>query len=183
VTVAHARWLGALGIAFYAGHAGRRALLGHPEHLLWMCHVAALLVATGLLAEAAVLNAVGTQWLVTGVPLWLADLAAGGEFFPTSVLSHVGGLLLGLVGLRRLGVPRGTWWKSAVLLAALTLLTRALTPASENVNLGFSVLPDGVEPWRRMPVAAAAVAGAALAFLGIERALLGLGFRRTEATC
>ena len=174
------RWLGALGLGFYAAHAGRRALIGHPEHLLWMCHVGALVVATGLLAQAAAVNTVGTQWLVAGVPLWLADLAAGGAFFPTSVLTHVGGLLLGLAGLKRLGVARGAWWRSAVALVALAALSRAVTPAADDVNLAFSLVPTGAGLATVLTVALAALVAAGTIFYAVGRGLTFLGFR--EAT-
>lgn len=175
------RWLGALGLGFYAAHAGRRALLGHPEHLLWMCHVAALLVATGLLAQAATINGVGTQWLVAGVPLWLADLAQGSEFYPTSVLTHGGGLLLGLFGLRRLGLRRGTWRGSAAALLVLAVLGRVLTPARDDVNLGFSVLPAGSGPGATLLAAVVALAVSAAIFLAVERGLRLLGFPEAAA--
>jgi hypothetical protein len=176
VSPARSRWLGLLGVVLYAGHAGRRALLGHPEHLLWMCHVGALLVATGLLARAATVNAIGTHWLVLGVPLWLADLARGAEFFPTSLLTHVGGLVLGLLGLRALGLPRGAWWTSAGALVLLAALGRALTPAVDDVNLGFSVLPAGAAPATALATAAAALAVSAAAFYAVERGFRLLGF-------
>jgi len=176
VSAARTRWLGLLGVLFYAGHAGRRALLGHPEHLLWMCHVGALLVATGLLAQAATLNAIGTQWLITGVPLWLADLARGSEFFPTTLLTHVGGLLLGLLGVRVLGLARGAWWKSAAALLLLTALGRALTPAADDVNLGFTMLPAAAAPTTALAVGAAALVASAAIFYAVERGLRWLGF-------
>jgi len=182
VSPARTRWLGLLGVLLYAGHAGRRALLGHPEHLLWMCHVGALLVATGLLAHAATVNAIGTHWLVVGLPLWLADLARGAEFFPTSILTHVGGLLLGLIALRALGMPRGAWWTSAVALVALAAVGRALTPADDDVNLAFTVLPAGAAPWMAGAAAAGALAVSAAAFYAIERGLRVLGFPEAR-TC
>jgi hypothetical protein len=181
VSPARTRWLGLLGVLLYVGHAGRRALLGHPEHLLWMCHVGALLVATGLLAQAATVNAIGTHWLVVGLPLWLADLARGAEFFPTSILTHVGGLLLGLIALRALGVPRGAWWTSAVALVALAAASRALTPADDDVNLAFTMLPAGATPPTTIAVAAGALAVSAAAFYAVERGLRLLGFRAAQA--
>jgi len=181
VTPAGARWLGLLGMLFYAGHAGRRALLGHPEHLLWMCHVGALLVATGLLAQVAGINAIGTQWLMAGVPLWLADLARGSEFFPTTLLTHVGGLLLGLVGLRTLGLPHGVWWKSAAALVLLAALSRVVTPAVDDVNLGHSLLPAGAAPATAVAAGTAALGAAAGVFAALERGLRLIGFPEGRA--
>jgi hypothetical protein len=181
VSPARARWLGLLGILFYVAHAGRRALLGHPEHLLWMCHVGALLVATGLLAQAAGINALGTQWLIAGVPLWLADLARGSEFFPTTLLTHVGGLLLGLVGLRALGLPRHAWLKSAAMLVLLAALSRLVTPAADDVNLGYTMLPVGAGPATAVAVGVAAFAVAAIVFYAMQRGLRLIGV--SQAAC
>src|SRR5262249_56943207 len=68
-------------------------------------------------------------------------VAAGGEFTPTSVLTHVGGLVIGLVGLWRLGMPAQVWWKALLALAALQQLCRWVTPREANVNVAFAVYP------------------------------------------
>jgi len=102
---------------------------------------------------------------------------------PTSVLTHGGGLLLGLVGLRRLGLPRGAWWKGAVVLVALTAVSRLVTPAPDDVNLGFSVLPAGAGPAVTLAVTAAALAVSAAVFAAVERGLRTLGFPEVEPAC
>jgi len=50
------------------------------------------------------------------------------------------------VGAARLGVPRQSWWKALLALAALILLCRAVTPEKANVNVAFRVQP-GWEGW------------------------------------
>jgi hypothetical protein len=67
------------------------------------------------------------------------DLAAGGEFFPTSLLTHVAALVIGLYGAMRMSLPRGVWWKTAVALVGLMLVCRLLTPEAANVNVAFAV--------------------------------------------
>jgi hypothetical protein len=109
--------------------------------VLWACHLAAVLVGVGLLGEWPAVVAVGVTWLAVGVPLWLFDLAMGGEFTPTTLLTHVGGLAVGLVGLWHLRMPAGVWWKALLGLAALQQLCRWVTPPAENVNVAFSVYP------------------------------------------
>jgi hypothetical protein len=69
--------------------------------------------------------------------MWLAGLATGGEFYPTSILTHFGGLAVGIVGLRQLGGLRDDWWKAYVLVVVLLFLSRLLTPAAMNVNFAF----------------------------------------------
>ncbi len=140
------RGLGLLTLAFYAVHCAHHVWRGHAEDVLWSCHVAAALVGVGLLGGWPTCVAVGVIWLATGVPLWLFDVATGGEFSPTSVLTHVGGLAVGLVGLWRLGMPAQAWWKALLALAALQQLCRWTTPREANVNVAFSVYP-WMEPY------------------------------------
>jgi hypothetical protein len=67
--------------------------------------------------------------------------ARGGELKVTSVLTHVGGLTLGLAGARVLPPPRHVWIGALGALLALGLVTRLTTPVPSNVNLAFSVWP------------------------------------------
>jgi hypothetical protein len=159
--------MGAAAVCFYAVHAGQYVVRRQPEHALWVCHLGALLVGIGVLTRQSSLNAIGTLWLIVGLPFWLYDLASGGEFVPTSVLTHVGGPVVGLIGARRLGVPTGLWWKVLVVLVPVCVASRLLTPPSSNVNLahhvhpGFeSVFPSyvlyGIALWTLFSVAALA---------------------------
>jgi hypothetical protein len=76
----------------------------------------------------------GLVMLGFGVPMWLVGLATGGEFYPTSILTHCGGLAVGIAGLQQLGGLRGDWWKAYLLIVALVAVARLLTPAEMNVN-------------------------------------------------
>lgn len=138
--------LGLLAIFSYGVHGWHYIARRQEANLLWFCHVAALAVGIALLVRSPTLNALGFLWLCIGTPCWLLDLAAGGELFLGSTMTHVVGLAAGLVGLRRLGLPPGAWWKALLALAAMYALTRAVTPPAENVNLAFAVWP-GWESW------------------------------------
>ena len=142
------RPLAALALVFYASHAAFHLANGAPEHLLWTCHLAVVLVAVGFLLASPAWNGIGLCWSAMGNPLWLLDLAAGGEFLPTSLFTHGGGLVLAIVGLRRFGMPVNVWWKAGALFAVLQLLSHAATPAEENVNVAFRVWTgwEGVFP-------------------------------------
>jgi hypothetical protein len=135
---------GAAALAGYAAHASFHLANGRWWDLLWTCHVAAALIGAGLVARSAALNAVGVLLSLLGLPLWILELTAGGEFFPTSLLTHVVALACGLFGLARLGMPRGVWWRAAAVLAGLIGLARLTTPAAGNVNVAFAV----PAPWQ-----------------------------------
>ncbi len=170
------RWLGLLAFLFYAVHGGYHVRRGHPEDLLWICHLGALGIAAGLLSGSPTANAIGVLWLAAGVPLWVVDLASGGDFHPTSLLTHLGGLALGVVGLRWLGLPAGVWWKALVGLIVVALACRVTTPAPANVNLAFTFWPaERSVSFVHVAslVAALALAGAVL--YGLERGLMRAG--------
>jgi hypothetical protein len=133
--------LGLAALGFYAIHAGFHLLHGRPEELLWMCHLGAALVGIGLLSFSATLNGIGTLFLSAGMPLWVMYLAGGGDFYPTSCFPHLGGLAIGLYGVRRLGLTSGTWWKALVALITLILICRLVTPPRANVNVAFATYP------------------------------------------
>jgi hypothetical protein len=166
--------LGVLGLLCYGIHAGFHVARGHAVDALWACHVATLLSAAGAFTQRARLAAVAVLWLAFGNAVWLVDLSTGGEFFPTSLLTHVGGLAIGLLVLRRLGWPASSWWPAALGFLALLLLTRLLTPRADNVNLAFSVSPGWEALFPSYPVYLALLVGAgALTFFVAE-----LGLRR-----
>ena len=132
---------GIAALCCYAIHAGFHLLNGRPEELLWMCHLGAAIVGIGLLIPSATVNGIGVLFLLVGTPLWVMYLAGGGEFYPTSCFTHIGGLAIGLYGVARLGMSRGTWWKAALALIALILICRLITPPTANVNVAFAIYP------------------------------------------
>jgi hypothetical protein len=90
----------------------------------------------------------GMLSLIWGVPLWLLDVFTGGEFLPTSMGTHVGGFVLGLYGIYKLGLPRRTWlwlWLTTALLMVLSRWACTYSGTEfENVNMCFGP-PKGWE--------------------------------------
>lgn len=144
-TVKSVRTLGSVAIGCYVVHAAVHLGRGEPQDLLWGCHIAALLVGFGLLFGSATMNAIGLLWSCYGTPLWILYLVTGGELIPASILTHGAALIIGAIGVRRMGMPRGAAWKAVAAYAVLWMVTRALTPPWANVNLAFSVY----EGWQR----------------------------------
>ena len=139
-------WLGLLACAGYATHAGYLVFGGYPYEIIWSCHLAALLVGIGLLAGSKMMNAVGLLCLAVGLPGWIVNVLTGGSFLPTSILTHVLGLVIAIIGARSLGVPRHAWLLAWVFVFALMILTRLITPHDVNVNLAF-IPVEGLFPW------------------------------------
>ena len=146
------RGLAFLAIAFYVLHALVHVSRGEPYDLLWGCHLAVLLVAAGLLRSNATLNAIGLLWSCFGLPIWLIYTFTGGEFMPTAALTHLGAFVIGIYGVGRFGIPRGSAWQGLAAYLALWALTRVLTPESANINLAFSVWPGWEDRFPTYPI-------------------------------
>lgn len=149
--------LGLTALGCYAIHAGFHLLNGRPHEVLWMCHLGAALVGVGFLISSATVNGIGTLFLCLGTPLWLMYLAGGGEFYPTSAFPHLGGLAIGLYGVRILGLPSGTWWRALVALISLIAVCRLITPAEANVNVAFAIYEGWENVFPSHPVYLAAM--------------------------
>ncbi len=133
------RLLGSLGVAFYVAHAAYAIGTGKWPLAFWTCHLASLLVGAGFILSSRLVIAIGCLWLAVGTPLWLLDVSEGGTFFPTSVLTHGGGLALALRGACTMGLPRGSWWRAIAAFAVAWIVTRNLTPPYENVNFSHAI--------------------------------------------
>jgi hypothetical protein len=161
--------LGVLAILCFTLHAAWHLRARHPEELLWGCSVGVLGIGIGLCSGAPHLVGVGTLWLALGAPLWALDLVSGGKFVPTSPLLHLGGLCLGILGVLRSGLPRGTWLWALGGAAALAVVSRLCTPPAANVNLCRSIQPGWTRWFRRYP-----------SYLATVYAVLGGGFWLVE---
>ncbi|MBL8810168.1 MAG: hypothetical protein JNM43_08330 [Planctomycetaceae bacterium] len=133
------KWLGLAAISFCLFHVAYHWKFGNTQNALWACHVASVLVGLGLLVQVPTISAIGLLWLVLGIPLWILSLVGGGEFIPTSILTHFGGAAIGVIAFRQHKWPSGVWWMAFVSLAAWFVVTRQWTAPELNVNLAFQV--------------------------------------------
>jgi hypothetical protein len=164
--------LAALALAGYAIHAGYHLAHGHPEDLLWACHIGAVLVGLGFLAASPTSNAIGFFWLLIGDALWGLDLAGGAPLLPTSLLTHGLGFGLSLIGLRSYGLPRHAWWQAVLAFLVLQQLCRWLTPPAANINLAFAVWSGWEQRFPSYPAYLAMLLTLALlAFFSVDRLL------------
>lgn len=139
-------WLGAIGCAGYAVHAGFHYLHGTPEHAVWICHLAALLVGVALVLHEPRMNAAGLLCMTIGLPMWLLSLLGGESFIWTSPLTHVLGFVLAVIGARAMRVPRFAWVEALAFVGALMVSARLFTPSESNVNLAFGPM-EGLSLW------------------------------------
>jgi hypothetical protein len=135
-----------LGLALLAAlvlHAFTKGQARLPE-MLWLCHVATLLLALGLLTSARWLVATGFLiHLAMGMPGFLLDVAFGERPSPTSWLVHLLPLVAGGIALRRTGLPPRTWLAAWLTVLAMLAVSIVATPPALNINLVH-------EPWGPM---------------------------------
>ena len=163
------RLLGILATLFWVIHATNHVLRGSAYDLFWACNVATPVLALGCFLRRARLCTIAVCWLAYGVPIWLLDLATGASLIPTSVLTHFGGLALGIVAVRKLGWPRRSWLVATGASLVLVVLARIFTTRAQNVMLAHRV-HDG---WERhfsshLPYLALMIAVSAVVFFVVE---------------
>ncbi len=141
------RILGGLCCAGFAAHATWHILAGTPQDIIWVCNLSALLVGFGLILGSPLMNSVGLLGLTIGLPTWILSLVSGEPLIPTSLLTHVLGLALGIVGARRMGIPPQAWWMALLFVAAVMIASRLFTSEEANVNLAFGPI-EGLSLWK-----------------------------------
>ena len=164
------RWLAALIIAALSWHAVTK----WPDHLaemIWVCHVASLVLALGLFSGRQALVAAGLLLhLSWGAPAYLLDVLATRSTTVTSLLVHALPVLAGLWAVAARGWPRGTVLPSWIFFLLWVPISHVATDPALNINLAHApwpplaaVLPGLWSSW------AFNAAGSWLAFLAIDR--------------
>jgi hypothetical protein len=142
------RWLGLLPLAFYAAHfwyyATEEFSSAHrgTDNMLWMCHVSNVTLAVGLLFDLKWLARLSVIWLIPGLPLWLLEVVVHGGWIATSFLTHIGGLIIGLVAMRWIRADGWSWLYALVWYLFIQQLTRMVTSNEYpywNVNVAHAV--------------------------------------------
>ncbi len=109
-----------------------------PANLLWMCHIAALLLAIGVFVRLGIVVRIAAVWSIVGVPLWLIDVVANGAH-PASILSHIAVPVVGFFALRE---HRGPALPIAAYALTLFIIVqqvcRMLTPPALNLNVAHA---------------------------------------------
>lgn len=151
------RLLGALPLCFFLAQATHYWQTNEFGHVLWMCNIGNLLLAFGLFLESRELMRVAIIWMVPGVAVWFlyvvptwGMLMTGNFTFSqlygvvSSTLAHLGGISVGLLVLRKVGMDRWAWLYAFIWYFVVQLISRLLTPVALNINLSQRI-QDGWE--------------------------------------
>lgn len=174
-------WLSLAPLSFFLAYMAAAVQDGKGADSLWMCHVANLMLGAGIAGRWPPVIALAVCWIVVGIPLWAYDMALTREVSAVSLLSHLGGLAVGMYALRRVRISYNPWLPALGSYLVIQQLCRWLTPVELNVNLAHRAY----EGWQGMPGGYAAywlglALSAAIALWAAGRALMVL-FRERDA--
>lgn len=119
---------------FYASNHG-------VENMLWMCNVGNLVLGIGLLIGSPRVIRLAVIWLIPGLPLWVFDAIQRGGLLFTSFLTHIGGLAVGLIVMRRVRADKWTWAYGFAWYLLVQQLSRLFTSEFWNVNVAHKAYP------------------------------------------
>ena len=133
------RLLGLLPLAFFLGQAAHYWRINELGNMLWMCNIGNLVLALGLFLNNGLLIRVSVLWTFPGIVVWLVYVMLAWGMFLSSTLAHVGGLSVGILAIKRVGMDRASWRYALGWYLLVQFLSRVLTPANLNVNVAHHV--------------------------------------------
>lgn len=145
LTDAQFRALGFFPLAFFLAQAGHYWRTDELGHMLWMCNIGNLVLAIGLFLNWPLLIRVAVIWTIPGLVVWLIYIVMSWGMFLSSTLAHVGGIVVGLVAIRKVGMDRSAWFYALCWYFVAQLLSRLITPVELNVNVAHTIEPG----WRQ----------------------------------
>lgn len=140
------RWIGILPLGFFIAHLSTHLAQGTPENMLWLCNLSNLVLAAGIFFRLPLLIRISVLWLIPGIPLWLLDMARTGYNPPSTFISHVGGVAVGLFALSRVKSDKKMWVYAWIYGLIVQATCRLFTSPDLNVNVAFHIYSplDGI---------------------------------------
>ena len=139
------RLLGFLPLIFFFAQAIHYWRINQLGQLCWMCNIGNLVLALGLFLERRLLVRVAAIWTIPGLLVWFVYVVLAWGVFLSSMLAHVGGLVVAVIALRSYGMDRYSWLYAFGWLLVMQLASRLFTAPELNVNLAHAVQPG----WER----------------------------------
>jgi len=97
--------------------------------------------AVGLFFWMRKLMLVAIIWTIPGMLIWVLYVVLAWGVFFSSTLAHVGGLVVGMFVLRKIGMDRLTWLYGFGWYLLVQFLSRMFTAPELNVNLAHKIQP------------------------------------------
>ena len=135
------RLLGLLPLVFFIAQGVHYWRIDELGHMLWMCNIGNLVLATGLFLEQPLLVRVSAVWTIPGPIIWFLYVVLAWGSFLTSTLAHVGGIAVAAIALRTYRMDRISWAYALGWLLVMQVLSRLFTAPPLNVNLAHGIQP------------------------------------------
>jgi len=137
------RLLGFLPLCFFLARAVEYMIVAKtPEQMLWSCHISNLMLAAGLFMGAPFLIRVAVFWQILGLPPWIyantVEMLWLKPITLVSIFSHLGGFIVAIIAIRKVGAKRGSWIPSLIYFVILQQITRLLTEPGPYTNVNVA---------------------------------------------
>jgi len=133
------RLIGLLPLTFFLAQTIHYWHAGGMGNLWWMCNVGNLLLAIGLFLNHRELIRAAAIWTIPGLGIWIRYVLFEYDFVVSSALAHVGGIIVGLMVLRRVRMDRIAWVYAFVWYLFMQLVSRLVTDPRLNVNVAHRI--------------------------------------------
>jgi hypothetical protein len=133
------RLIGVLPLTFFVGQAFHYWRVGGAGNLFWMCNAGNLLLAAALFFNQRELIRAAAIWTIPGLAIWIRYVLFEYDFVVSSLLAHVGGIIVGLVVLRRVRMDRIAWVYAFFWYLLMQIISRVATDPLLNVNVAHRV--------------------------------------------
>ena len=138
-TIARFRLLGFLPLILFLAQVAHYARFGGLGNLAWMCNVGNLLLAIGLFLNHKELIRAAAIWTIPGLGIWFWFVWLNGSTPWSSTLAHVGGIIVGMIVLRRVRMDRIAWLYALAWYLFMQLVSRIVTSPDLNVNVAHHI--------------------------------------------
>ena len=133
------RLIGFLPLGFFLAQVIHYWRYGGLGNLAWMCNVGNLLLAVGLFLNHKELIRATAIWTTPGLAIWFWFVWLNGSTPLSSTLAHVGGMIVGMIVLRRVRMDRIAWLYAFVWYLFMQLVSRTVTKPDLNVNVAHHI--------------------------------------------
>ncbi len=133
------RLVGLLPLIFFLVQAMHYWRYGGAGNLLWMCNVGNLLLALGLFLGHRELIRAAAIWTIPGLAVWIRYVLLASGFYFSTTLAHVGGIIVGLIVLRRVRMDRIAWIYALAWYLFMQVVSRLTTSPELNVNVAHRI--------------------------------------------
>jgi hypothetical protein len=169
------RSLGLLPLILFVARFVAYLQLGQPSQMLWMCHLANLILAIGLFLANPMIIRLSVLLLIFGIPPWVVDMFVIKIVTPVSIASHLGGTIVGLLAIAKVRAHSRSWLAALLSFIVVQIISHFVTPPEFNINTAhrvYDIWKDTVSSYWVYWVISTSVIGIAL--WAIEWVLLRL---------